>query len=139
LEVCPAWAIHPVGLAAILICIETVQRRFGVGIEGKGTSNNKDKYRDSSPFDFAQGQNDELFLMNLFCPTAFCGSCSGCMKPLWCPVSEVPCNLGGEKGPKSRGSMSLFGVLRLRLSQETAPNSAQDDEFDDEFNDEKNF
>jgi hypothetical protein len=46
--------------------------------------------------------------------------------------------------------MSLFGVpstssgqaLRLRLSQETAPNSAQDDEFnaqDDEFNYEKNF
>jgi hypothetical protein len=50
--------------------------------------------------------------------------------------------------------MSLFGVLRLRLSPETAPNSAQDDEFDDnsmvtkfdgdefsgdEFNDENNF
>jgi hypothetical protein len=30
--------------------------------------------------------------------------------------------------------MSLFGVLRLRLSQETAPNSAQDDEFNDENN-----
>jgi len=27
--------------------------------------------------------------------------------------------------------MSLFGVLRLRLSQETVPNSAQDDEFDE--------
>jgi hypothetical protein len=42
--------------------------------------------------------------------------------------------LGGEKGPESRGSMSLFGVLRLRLSQETAPNSAQDDEFNYENN-----
>jgi len=30
--------------------------------------------------------------------------------------------------------MSLFGVLRLRLSQETAPNSAQDDEFNYENN-----
>jgi hypothetical protein len=30
--------------------------------------------------------------------------------------------------------MSLFGVLRLRLSHETAPNSAQDDEFNDENN-----
>jgi hypothetical protein len=39
------------------------------------------------------------------------------------------CNIGGKKGPESRGSMSLFGVLRLRLSQETAPNCAQDDEF----------
>jgi hypothetical protein len=36
--------------------------------------------------------------------------------------------MGGEKGPESRGGMSLFGVLRLRLSQEAAPNSAQDDE-----------
>jgi hypothetical protein len=45
--------------------------------------------------------------------------------------------------------MSLFEVLRLRLSPETAPNSAQDDDFDDnsmvtkfdgdEFNDENNF
>jgi hypothetical protein len=36
--------------------------------------------------------------------------------------------------------MSLFGVLRLRLSQETAPNPAQDDEFNgDEFNYEDNF
>jgi hypothetical protein len=42
--------------------------------------------------------------------------------------------IGGEKGPESRGGMSLFGVLRLRLSQETAPNSAQDDEFNDENN-----
>jgi hypothetical protein len=42
--------------------------------------------------------------------------------------------MGGEKGSESRGSMSLFGVLRLRLSQETAPNSAQDDEFKDENN-----
>jgi hypothetical protein len=48
--------------------------------------------------------------------------------------SEVACNIGGEKGPEGRGSMSLFGVLRLRLSQETAPNSAQDDEFNDENN-----
>jgi hypothetical protein len=47
---------------------------------------------------------------------------------------KVPCNIGGEKGPESRGSMSLFGVLRLRLSHETAPNSAQDDEFNDENN-----
>jgi hypothetical protein len=39
------------------------------------------------------------------------------------------CNIGGEKGPGSRDSMSLFEVLRLRLSQETAPNCAQDDEF----------
>jgi len=30
--------------------------------------------------------------------------------------------------------MSLFGVLRLRLSQETAPNSAQDDELNYENN-----
>ena len=57
-------------------------------------------------------------------------------------VSEVSYNIGGEKGPESRGSMSLFGVpstgsgqaLRLRLSQETAPNSAQDDEFNYEGN-----
>jgi hypothetical protein len=57
---------------------------------------------------------------------------------------------GGEEGPESQGSMSLFGVpstssgqaLRLRLSQEAAPNSAQDDESiaqDDEFNYENNF
>jgi len=42
--------------------------------------------------------------------------------------------IGGEKGPESRVSMNLFGVLRLRLSQETAPNSAQDDEFNYENN-----
>ena len=42
--------------------------------------------------------------------------------------------MGGEKRPESRGSMSLFGVLRLRLPQETAPNSAQDDEFNYENN-----
>src|ERR1700733_6505967 len=53
-----------------------------------------------------------------------------------CEQKLVSCP-GGEKGPESRGSMSFFGVpstssgqaLRLRLSQETAPNSAQDDEF----------
>jgi hypothetical protein len=43
-------------------------------------------------------------------------------------------SIGGEKGPESRGGMSFFGVLRLRLSQETAPNSAQDDEFNYENN-----
>jgi hypothetical protein len=37
-----------------------------------------------------------------------------------------------RKGRRVGGSMSLFGVIRLRLSQETAPNSAQDDEFNDE-------
>jgi len=29
--------------------------------------------------------------------------------------------------------MNLFGVLRLRLARETAPNSAQDDEFNYEM------
>ena len=55
-------------------------------------------------------------------------------------LSQKLLALFGEKGPQSRGSMSLFGfpsassgqALRLRLSQETAPNSAQDDEFNDE-------
>jgi hypothetical protein len=56
-----------------------------------------------------------------------------------CQVRLVAClrsslQYCSEKGPESRGRMSLFGVLRLRLSQETAPNSAQDDEFNYENN-----
>ena len=46
--------------------------KFGVGVEDKeqATTNAKTKYGGSSPFDFAQGQNDIFFYLYSICEAA---------------------------------------------------------------------